>query len=69
LVVTAVSPGCQHPILHVYKITGSQDNLRVELVFSLLPKEVADLKRGEQGARLVDSAGVRRHPAVPLGGH
>ncbi len=32
-----------------YEITGNGDSTRVEVVFSLLPEEVADLKHGTQG--------------------
>jgi hypothetical protein len=32
-----------------YQISGSQDQLRVEVAFSLLPQEIAELKRGEPG--------------------
>jgi len=38
----ALYPGETRPILD-YQITGAQDNLRVEVVFSLLPQEIADL--------------------------
>jgi hypothetical protein len=36
------------PILD-YEITGNGDSMRVEVVFSLLPEEIADLKHGTQG--------------------
>jgi hypothetical protein len=32
-----------------YEITGNGDSMRVEVVFSLLPEEIADLKHGTQG--------------------
>jgi hypothetical protein len=32
-----------------YEITGGGDNLRLEVVFSLLPQEIAALKHGNQG--------------------
>jgi len=32
-----------------YQITVAEDNLRVEVGFSRLPQEVADLKRADQG--------------------
>jgi hypothetical protein len=38
----AVYPGETRPILD-YQITGGQENMRVEVIFSLLPQEVADL--------------------------
>ncbi|SPE57093.1 hypothetical protein SBV1_2630009 [Verrucomicrobia bacterium] len=30
-----------------YEITGGRDTMRVEVVFSLLPREIADLKQGD----------------------
>jgi hypothetical protein len=44
----ALYPEETRPILD-YQMTGSQNNLRVEVVFSLLPQEIADLKRGDLG--------------------
>jgi hypothetical protein len=44
----ALYPEETRPILD-YQITGEQENLRVDVVFSLLPQEIADLKRGDQG--------------------
>jgi len=32
-----------------YEITGNGDNMRVEVVFSLLPEEIADLHHSTQG--------------------
>ena len=32
-----------------YEITGSGDNLRIEVAFSLLPEEIANLNHGNQG--------------------
>ena len=43
----ALYPEETRPILD-YQITGTQDKLRVEVVFSLLPQEIADLERGHQ---------------------
>jgi hypothetical protein len=43
----ALYPGETRPILD-YQVTGSQDNLRVEVVFALLPQEIADLEPGDQ---------------------
>ena len=39
-----------HPILD-YQITASQHTLRVDVIFSLLPQEVADLKHGDPGGK------------------
>src|SRR5260370_513063 len=32
-----------------YEITGGSDNMRVDVVYSLLPEEIAGLKHGNQG--------------------
>ena len=45
----ALYPEETRPILD-YQITGGQDNLRVEVIFSLLPQEVADLGPDDQGS-------------------
>jgi hypothetical protein len=45
----ALYPGETRPILD-YQITGAQDNLRLEVIFSLLPQEVADLGPDGQGS-------------------
>jgi hypothetical protein len=44
----ALYPEETRPILD-YQITGGQNNMRVDVVFSLLPQEIAELKHRDQG--------------------
>ena len=44
----ALYPEETRPILD-YQITGSQNNLSLQVISSLSPQEVADLERGDQG--------------------
>ena len=44
----ALFPSETRPILD-YQITGSQNNLSLQVISSLSPQEVADLERGDQG--------------------
>jgi hypothetical protein len=46
----ALYPGETRSILD-YEVTGSGDNMRVNVIYSLLPEEISDLKHGNQGLK------------------
>lgn len=46
----ALYPQEPRPILD-YEITGEGENMRIDVAYSLLPQEIADLKQSDQGFR------------------